>query len=200
VSESPLRFDTGYYRRFYLDPKTRIYDRNRQWSLVLGTVSFADWLGVQIRSVLDVGAGLGWWGQWFKKHRPGVRVVSTEYEAETCKAYGHLQADISNWRLDEQFDLVICQGVLPYLETPAAKRAIDNLGAMSRGLMYLEAITKADTVDSVDPSLTDMRIHRRTGSWYRKALKPHFRQVGGGLWAKREGDVIFYELEAAERA
>ncbi len=198
MSASPFRFDSEYYRRFYLNAQTRIYDRRRQWTLVSATVQLADWFGVRIRTVLDVGAGVGWWGQWFKKHRPDVRVLSTEFEPETCEKYGHLQADISSWRMAEQFDLVICQGVLPYLDTASAKKAIDNLGAMSRGLMYLEAITKADTEGSVDPSLTDMRIHRRPGSWYRKALKPHFRQVGAGLWAKRDGDVIFYELEAAE--
>ncbi len=195
----PFRFDAEYYRRFYLSPQTRIYDQERHATLVAATVHFCDWLGVHIRSVLDVGAGVGWWGQWFAEHRPDVRVVSTEFEAETCKTYGHVQADISKWRLDEQFDLVVCQGVLPYLEAADCKKAIANLGAMARGMMYLEAITKADTAGSVDPSLTDMRIHRRPGSWYRKALKPHFQQVGAGLWSKRGAGVIFYELEAAER-
>lgn len=194
-----FRFNEAYYKRFYFNPKTRIYDRDRQWTLVAATVNFADWFGIQLRSVLDVGAGVGWWGQWFKENRPEVTLMSTEFENETCETYGHLQADISSWRLDEQFDLVICQGVLPYLEDDAAARAIENLAGMCRGLMYLEAITEADTQGSVDPSLTDMRIHRRTGKWYRKMLKPHFRQVGAGLWAKRGGDVIFYELEAAER-
>ncbi len=195
---APIRFDREYYRRFYLNPKTRIYDRQRQWELVTAVAHFADWFGVNVRSVLDVGAGVGWWGQWFKAHRPEVRVVSTELEADTCAAYGHLQADISRWQSDEQFDLVICQGVLPYLTPAAAKRAIDHVGAMSRGLLYLEAITRADTRGSVDPSLTDMRIYRRPGAWYRRALKPHFRQVGAGLWAKRGSGAIFYELEAAE--
>lgn len=195
----PFRFDEAYYRRFYLNPQTRIYDRDRQWALVAAMANLADWFGVTIRSALDVGAGVGWWGQWFAKYRPQVRFVSTEYEAEICKTYGHLQADIASWRLDEQFDLVICLGVLPYLDDAACHSAIANLGAMSRGLMYLEAITKADTEGSVDPTLTDMRIYRRPAQWYRKALKPHFRQVGAGLWAKRDADMIFYELEAAER-
>lgn len=195
----PVRFDEAYYQRYYLDPRTRIYDRGRHALLVQGVVSLAEWFGLDVRSVLDVGAGVGWWGAWLKAHRPRVRVVSTEVEASVCRAYGHLRADISRWRLDERFDLVVCQGVLPYLTDAQATRAIGNLAAMCGGLLYLEAVTRADSRSAVDTSVTDLRVHLRTGAWYRAALAPHFREVGAGLFAARGAGLIFYELEARGR-
>ncbi len=191
-----VRFDADYYRRYYLDPATRIYDRTRHARLVAGVVNLAEWLGVRLSSVLDVGAGVGWWREWLAQHRPGVEVVSTEIEEEVCRQYGHLQADIARWRHREQFDLVVCQGVLPYLPDAAAARAIANLAAMCRGVMYFEAVTKADSRRAVDLTVTDLRVYLRTGAWYRRALKPHFREVGAGLWASRQSSLVCYELEA----
>lgn len=190
------RFDEQYYERFYLDPSTRVYDQRRHAKLVAGVVSLIEWFGTDLEQVLDVGAGLGWWGAWLKKNRGTTRVVSTELEPAICRKYGHVQADISRWRLPEQFDLVVCQGVLPYLADDAAARAIDNLAAMCRGFLYLEAITKEDLAHNVDTSRTDLRVHPRTAAWYRRALKPHFREVGAGLYAARSADVPFYALEA----
>ena len=71
-----LRFDEDYYRRFYKDPSTRVYDQKRHAKLVTGIVSLIEWFGMDVTDVLDVGAGLGWWGQWFKKHRKGVGGVA----------------------------------------------------------------------------------------------------------------------------
>src|SRR5205814_312310 len=139
-----LRFDEAYYRRFYKDPSTRVYDQRRHAKLISGVVSLIEWFGVELHDVLDVGAGLGWWGQWLEKHRKGVNVLSTELERDICRKYGHLQADITTFRVEREFELVICQGVLPYLDETGAEAAIENLAAMSRGFLYLEAITRDD--------------------------------------------------------
>lgn len=193
------QFNEAYYRRFYLDPRTRVYDQRQHAKLVAGVVNLVEWFSVRIDEVLDVGAGLGWWGAWFKRHRPKTKVLSTELDAAICKRYGHVQADISNFRLDRQFDLVICQGVLPYLDDAGAEKAIANLAAMCGGMLYLEAITKEDLATSVDVTRTDLRVHARTGAWYRRRLKPHFQEVGAGLYAARDASLPFYSLEAAGR-
>lgn len=191
-----IAFDRQYYQRFYLDPETRVYDQARHASLVTGVVSLIEWFGVELSTVLDVGAGLGWWGQWLKVHRPHARVTSTELEADICRTFGHQQADITTWRLKQQFDLVICQGVLPYLSAEGVEQAIGNLAAMSSGLLYLEAITKEDFKSSIDAERTDLRVSLRPAAFYRKHLKPHFREVGGGLWAARSAELPFFALEA----
>lgn len=191
-----VRFDETYYRRYYLDPKTRVSDDEHHGRLVSGVVGFVEYFGGELGSVLDVGAGVGRWGDWLRKHRPKTSVVGTELDPEVCAKYGHLRRDITRWRLKKRFDLVVCQGVLPYLDDDAAGRAIDNLAAMTRGFLYLEAITKLDLDEVCDLSRTDQRVHRRSGAWYRRRLAPHFRNVGCGLHYKRRGPLEFFELEA----
>lgn len=188
-------FDAEYYRRYYEDPDTRIYDRARHAHLVEGVLGFIAWFGFPVRSVLDVGAGVGWWKDWLAKHRRGVRYVGTELNADICRRYGHVQADLRSWRAKERFDLVVCHGVLPYIDDAGLPRAIGNLAAMCEGFLYLEAITKRDVAGNVDQTLTDTRVHQRPGSTYRALLAPHFREVGAGLWARRDAPIVFYELE-----
>ncbi len=191
-----LRFDEAYYRRFYEDPSTRIYTQQRHAKLVSGVVSLIEWFGVELESVLDVGAGLGWWGQWFARHRSKVQVRSTELEPDICAKYGHEQADLTTLRLSQHFDLVVCQGVLPYLDDAGVEKAIANLAAMSGQFLYLEAITKEDFASAIDAERTDLRVTLRTAASYRRLLKPHFREIGAGLYTARRADLPFYALEA----
>ncbi len=69
--------------------------------------------------------------------------------------------------------------------------------AMTRGFLYLEAITKRDLRDVCDQGKTDVLVHGRTGTWYRTRLGKHYVEVGCGLWAKKDAGILFYELEAA---
>ncbi len=195
---APQRFDAAYYRRHYQD-RARVHSAEEVGRLAEGVVGLAGWLGVALDSVLDVGAGPGLWRDWFRRHRPAVRYRSTDVSPFACQAYGHERRDIGAWRSRERYDLVVCQGVLQYLEADDAAAAIENLGAMSRGLLYLEAITRRDLAEVVDLARTDTAIHARSGAWYRRRLQPHFVQVGAGLWAARRAGLAFYELEAAGR-
>src|SRR5438128_1921570 len=108
-------FDEGYYQRFYKSKKTRVSSPEQVAHLCEGTLGMIRWLGGDVASVLDVGAGVGLWRDWFRKHVPDVRYRSTEISDYACKTYGHEKRDIARWRAKEQFDLVVCQGVLPYL-------------------------------------------------------------------------------------
>ncbi len=191
-----VQFDEAYYHRYYVDPMTRVYTQKRHARLISGVVSMVEWFGVELTSVLDVGAGLGWWQAWLKRHRRAVRVVSTELEEAICEKHGHVQADITSWRLPQHFDLVVCQGVLPYLDDEGAKRAIDNLTSMCGSILYIEAITKEDFHGSIDAERTDLRVTLRPAAFYRRLLKPGFREIGAGLFAARSADLPFYALEA----
>ncbi len=193
---APERFDASYYLRHYHGPD-RVHSASQVARLAAGVDGLAAWLGVQVRSVLDVGAGPGHWRAWFRRHRPRVRYLSTDVSPYACRRWGHARRDISSWRPRATFDLVVCQGVLQYLDDAAAGRAIDNLGAACRGLLYLEAVTRRDLAEVVDTERTDTRIRARTGAWYRRRLAPHFVQVGAGVWAARAAGVPLYELEGA---
>ncbi|MGA8893153.1 MAG: class I SAM-dependent methyltransferase [Anaeromyxobacteraceae bacterium] len=189
-------FDADYYHRHYHGPD-RVHSAAQVGRLASGVAGMADWLGVDLRAVLDVGAGPAFWRTWFRRHRPTVRYVSTDASAWACQRWGHERRDIASWRPRARFDLVVCQGVLQYLDDAPAASALENLAAACRGLLYLEVVTRHDLEEVVDAGRTDTAIHAREGAWYRKRLAPHFRQVGAGLWAARSAGLAFYELEAA---
>lgn len=194
-SPSPARFDAAYYARHYRGARAAHTPAEID-ALCRGIAGLADWLRLPLRRALDVGAGPGFWRDWFARHRPAVRYRSVDVSPYACERFGHERRDISAWRARERFDLVVCQGVLQYLPDGAAARALENLGAMCRGLLYLEALTARDLAEVADPARTDAAVHGRTGAWYRRRLAPRFRQVGAGLWASRDAPLAFWELEA----
>jgi len=188
-------FDAGYYGQYYGSARTRVHGAKEIGRLCTAVTSMLDWWGVPIESVLDVGAGVGHWRDWFEKNRPKTTYRSTEVSRYACAQYGHEQRDITRWRTAAKFDLVVCQGVLPYIDDAGCAKAIANIGAMTGGFLYLEAITKNDIRHVIDNEKTDVKVHERTGAWYRTRLRVHYTEVGCGLWAKREAPVLFYELE-----
>jgi hypothetical protein len=187
-------FDRDYFRRFYRDARTKAHSRARVARLAQGLDGLAAWLGCPVRSALDVGAGPGFFRDWYRAERPRVRYRSLDLSPFACAEYGHQQADISRFR-EGRYDLIVCQGVLQYLDDQACTRAIENLGAMARGLVYLEVITGRDLREVCDPQGTDAAVHVRSGAWYRRRLSRHLVQVGAGLWAARAAGLSFYELE-----
>jgi hypothetical protein len=190
-------FDASYYGRYYASARTRVHGPEEIGRLCTAVTGLCDWWEVPLKKVLDVGAGVGLWRDWFRENRPQTKYRSVEYSAYACEKFGHEQRDITAWRANESFDLVVCQGVLPYLDDAGCARAIDNLGAMTRGLLYLEAITKRDVAVVIDGKKTDVGVHARPGAWYRKRLARHYIEVGCGIWAKKGAPVLFYELERA---
>ncbi len=188
-------FSAEYYGKYYGSARTRVHGAKEIARLCMAITSMLDWWGVPIERVLDVGAGVGLWRDWFSKHRPKAAYRSTEVSRYACAQYGHEQRDITRWRAGEVFDLVVCQGVLPYLDDAGCAKAIGNLASMTGGLLYLEAITKKDIKDVIDNAKTDVKVYPRTASWYRARLRKHYTEVGCGLWAKRDAPVLFYELE-----
>jgi len=196
-SKADAPFDQAYYDRFYESDATQVYGESEVAHLCRAITELIAWYGGDLRSVLDVGAGTGLWRDWFKAEKPGVRYLSTEVSPYACQKYGHELHDISHWRGRERFDLVVCQGVLPYLSDDDASRAIENIAAMCRGFFYLEAITKRDLEEVVDRTRTDTTVRARTGRWYRSRLAAHFVPVGCGLYYAKNGPLVFYELERA---
>ena len=189
-------FDDRYYERFYGDGGT--HDAARVAHIATAVHEMAAWWDVPIRSVLDVGAGMGMWRDWYAANHPGVRVRSIDVSRYACTTWGHERRDISTWKPSSKFDLVVCHSVLQYLDDEPVMAAIGNLAAATRRVMYLELPTTADFRHVVDRDHTDLDVHHRTGAWYRRLLTEHFQQAGAGLWVRR-GEVPLFELEAAAR-
>jgi len=188
-------FDARYFERYYERRRTRVYGPEQVAELARGVLGMVRWLGGRVDSVLDVGAGAGFWRAYLEAQEPHVRYASIDASAYACSRYGHEQRDIARWRSSERFDLVVCQGVLPYLPDDDARSAVDNIAAMTDGFLYLEAITSRDIAAVCDTGKTDVKIWRRPGSFYRDALAPHFVSLGLGLFYAKTGDLSFYELE-----
>jgi trans-aconitate methyltransferase len=188
-------FEAAYFRRYYKDSDSRVYGAREIDHLARGVTGFIKWLGGEIRSVLDVGAGTGLWRAWFRRNLPAAKYRSVDISAYACKTYGHERRDITTWRAREEFQLIVCQGVLPYLSDRACVRAVANMAAMCGGFLYLEAITARDLRDVCDRDRTDTAVRARTGAFYRRALAPHFQPLGLGLYHARRIDRPFFELE-----
>lgn len=187
-------FDAEYYQRFY--GRGGVHDRRRIAHLASGVVGLCSWWGVRPKSVLDVGAGPGLWRDWFKENLPSVRITSTDVSEYACAKFGHQRRDIATWCPTRPFDLVICHGVLQYLDDRRAEQAMIHLAQATRHVLYLEVPTSHDFATVVDSSATDMDVHKRPGDWYRDRLSQGFTQAGAGLWI-RHGSVILYELEGS---
>jgi SAM-dependent methyltransferase len=189
------RFDRAYYDRFYRDPRTRVTTRREVRRLGAFVLAYMDFLQLPVRRVLDAGCGLGYWRDVIAEHRPRARYVGIEISPVLCGELGWEQASVADYRGRGRFDLVVCQGVLQYLDDREAARAIDNLGRLCRGALYLEALTGEDWQQACDRSATDGRVHVRSADWYRRRLRKHFRACGGGLFVQREAPVVLYALE-----
>jgi hypothetical protein len=191
------RFDSAYFERFYESRGSRVYGKQKVAQLARALTSIIAWQGGEIRSVLDVGAGAGLFRDWFRRHKPEVKYVSTDVSPFACERYGHLERDVAHWRAREKFDLIVCQGVLPYLDDADCTQAIENLGHMARGFLYVEAVTRHDLAEVCDRTKTDLAQHARPASFYRSRLEKHFVPLGLGLFYSRRGPLVFYELERA---
>jgi len=189
------RFDARYYERFY-GGADGVHDPAQIAHLATAVHELCTWWGAAPDTVLDVGAGVGMWRDWYRRTHPEVHVLSVDISPYACERWGHELHDISTWVPAEPFDLVICHGVVHYLDDHAAEAAIDHLGTATSFVLYLELPTAHDLAEVVDPDRTDMAVHHRSGEWYRSRLTHHFRQVGAGLWVKH-GTVPMFELEAA---
>jgi hypothetical protein len=191
-----LRFDKAYYDRFYESKRTRVHGPDEVANLGMGILGFCRWFGVATTTVLEVGAGTGMLRDWFAVHAPNATYRSIELSPYACQKYRHEERDIRTWRANETFDLVICQGVLPYMPAPEAAAALSNLTAMCGGFLYLEAVTDKDLKEICDSGRTDLTMYGHPARFYRDLLKVSFREVGLGLFVKREAEIPFYELEA----
>jgi len=143
----------------------------RQVAFVLHT---AEWvLGRRVRTVLDVGCGEGQWYPALRALRPRVAYQGVDPSAYAVAAFGarrHLQQggieDLDSLDLREQYDLVVCCGMLNYLSIPQLTRGIGHVAQRTGGMAYLELFTKDDHFEGD----TDWPAPK-AASWYRGVMQ-----------------------------
>lgn len=191
-------FDAAYYERFYQDPRSKVSDGAAVQRLATFVAAYLTYLDVPVRRILDLGCGLGHWGDAAARLWPRASYVGVEYSEHLCERHGWQRGSVVDFRpagRHREFDLVVCHGVLQYLDDAQATRAIANLGRLCRGALYLEALTAKDWAENCDRSVTDGDVHLRTGDWYRSRLATNFQDCGGGVFTARRAGVPLFELE-----
>lgn len=196
------RFDRAYYDRFYRDPSTRVSDLGAVRKLARLVAAWTDYLEVPVRHILDVGCGLGHWRTAARTLWPRARWHGVEFSEHLCRRHGWTQGSIVDFDPlatlgRATFDLVICQGVLQYLDDRDAATALRNLARWSHGAMYFEALTRQDWERHCDRTRTDGAVHLRTGAWYRRRLTRDFQDCGGCVFVNRRAGCVLFELEGS---
>ena len=199
-SSSAHRFDRRYYDRYYRNPRTRVSSQHEAAVLGRFVCAYLAHLGQPVRRVLDAGCGLGRWRKVIAEHFPRASYRGIEVSEYLCRELGWTHASIAEYRTRGRFDLVVCQGVLQYLEPREAAAALANLGRLCRGALYLEVLTAEDWRDNCDRRATDGGVHLRPANWYRRRLSPAFRACGGGLYLHRDSTAVLYALEGLPAA
>ena len=188
-------FDKAYYDRFYGHPGFRVADRQSIARLGNMVCAYLKHLELTVESVLDLGCGLGYWRPVIRRHFPAADYTGVEASDYLCRKYGWVPGSVVDYRADEPGDLVICQGVLQYLNARDARRAIANLGRLTRGALYLEALTERDWKEKCEQSVTDGDVYLRSADFYLRALGKSFVSAGGGLFLPRDSGAVLFDLE-----
>jgi predicted TPR repeat methyltransferase len=198
LSADKSLFDEAYYQRYYFDKKTSVVDPEHVQRLGAFVCSYLQFIRVPVRRVLDVGCGIGLWRDVIKRHYPHAEFHGVEFSEYLCGRFGWERGSVVNYTAKTPFDLVICQGVLPYLSAADAKLAMQNLGRLSCGALYVEAVAREDfEQDIVDDTLTDPRLFKHRAQLYRQGLADGFTELGGGVWLSRKSDLPVFALERA---
>ncbi len=187
------KFDRNYFEQYY--GKQPVHTVNEVAHLATAVHEMLAWWAAPVRSVLEVGAGRGDWGNWYRTFHPRVRVTSTDVSEHACATFGHVRRDIAQWAPKRPFDLVICTDVMQYLDDRVATRALRNLTTATRTCLYFDALTTFDAKHTVEREATDLNVHLRSAIWYRERLSRGFVQAGAGLWVRKGGHIVLHELE-----
>jgi SAM-dependent methyltransferase len=192
------QFDAGFYRRFYLDSRTRVVtpaEMARRADLVAAFVRHGE---LRVGSILDVGCGLGLMRRQLERHFPKARYTGLEVSEYLCQKHGWLQGSIASFDPGRSFDLVVCYDVLQYLAARPAGAAIRNLARLCAGVLHFGALTQQDWELYCDKRRTDRNVHVRPAEWYRRRLARSFINAGSGMFVRRGAPIHLWELDQVE--
>jgi len=190
-------FDSAYFRKYYFNPATRVTtaaEMRGRAQLIAAVLRHAD---IPVRSILDAGCGIGLLRKAFAAVLPRARYAGLEASEYLCKRYGWIHGSVVDFLPRSASNLVVCYDVLQYLPDGDAARAIRNLHKLSNAAVYVSALTLEDWRENCDRSRTDRAVHLRSGDWYRRRLRKHFRYLGFGVWLRRDVTAILWDLERA---
>jgi SAM-dependent methyltransferase len=191
-------FDAAFYRRFYVDPKTRVVTRAemaRRADLIAAFVRHGE---LPVRAILDVGCGLGLMRTQLSRHFPKAQYTGLEVSPYLCQKHGWIEASAAAYKPARPFDLVICYDVMQYLQAREAAAALRNLARLCAGVLHFGALTREDWELYCDKRRTDRNVQIRPADWYRRRLAQSFINAGSGMFVRRGAPVHLWELDQVE--
>jgi len=195
VAQPPGHFGAAYFRKFYVNPATRVVTAGEMRSRATLIAALLMHLQIPVRSILDAGCGMGLLRRPLAAVLPRARYVGLEFSEYLCRRYGWQRGSVVTHEAREPFDLLICYDVLQYLDDAQAARAIANFPHLTRAAVYVSALTREDWRDNCDRSRTDRAVHLRSGAWYRRRLGKAFQYVGFGVWLRKDVSAILWDME-----
>jgi len=195
ASRKTATFGHAYFRKFYLNPATRVTTRTEMYSRAWLIAAVLRHACVPVRRILDAGCGIGLLKREFAKVLPRARYRGLESSDYLCTRYGWTSGSVIDYAPRLPSDLVVCYDVLQYLDDKEAALAIANLANLTRAALYLSALTLEDWRDNCDQGKTDRAVHLRRGEWYRRRLRRKFRYLGFGIWVRKDVTTILWDLE-----
>lgn len=168
------QYDAGYFEKWYRDPVHRVrtpVEFARQVDFVL---HLAEWvLQRPVARVLDVGCGEGQWGVALRKRRPKLDYTGVDPSAWAVRKYGARRGLLHGGITDldqllprgERYDLVLCVGMLNYLDAATLREGLRQVARRTAGVAYLELFAKGDEYvgDTDWPA-------PKPAAWYRTTL------------------------------
>ena len=171
----PRHYDQRYFDKWYRNPRYRVkspQELARQVALVVGTTEYI--LGRTLQTVLDVGCGEANWLAPLRRLRPRIQytgVDSSEYVVSRFGASRNIRLgtidSLDRMRLRKEYDLILCVGMLNYLDPAQLRTGLAHLYELANGVVYLELFTSADRGVFGDTHGTRLR----SPSWYRARIR-----------------------------
>jgi SAM-dependent methyltransferase len=176
-------YDRHYFEKWYRNPRYRVkspVELQRQVTFVLGAAEHV--LARPVRTVLDVGCGEGNWRAPLVRMRRGIHYTGVDASEYAVARYGVRRNirlgsidSLHKMRLRQNYDLILCVGMLNYLEPSQLEAGLKHLYDRAGGLVYLELFTSADRGVFGDTRGTRLR----SPAWYRARLrKAKFVSIG----------------------
>jgi trans-aconitate methyltransferase len=188
-------FDSAYFRKYYFNAATRVTTAAEMRGRAQLIAAILRHAVIPVRSILDMGCGIGLLRKAFAAVLPRARYVGVETSDYLCARYQWTRGSAVDFAPRTASDLVICYDVLQYLDDRDAARAISNLANLSRAALYVSALTREDWRANCDRALTDRAVHLRSGDWYRRRLRKHFDYLGFGVWLRKDTTAMLWDME-----
>ena len=168
-------FDRTYFDKWYRNRRHRVkspQELARQVAFVVGAAEHI--LGYGIRTVLDVGCGEANWLAPLRRLRPRIQYTGVDTSEYVVARYGESRNirlgtidSLDRLRLRKEYDLILCVGMLNYLQPDELREGLSQVYERANGVVYLELFTSADRGVYGDTRGTRLR----SPAWYRARLR-----------------------------